>query len=224
MKYKISIGIVTPFKKQVEKLKVAIESKKDRWSESFLSSIVIGTAHRFQGDECDLIFFSPVIARGIKAQLASWVASTEELINVAITRARGALHIVGDEISCRNAGSLLEELAIYIENCRRGTGRQFSYDSPAEEIVGEILSSLQLSFFTQVEKGPYRLDFIVTTPFGNRINVEVDGRQHYASEHLLKDEIRDRYMTDIGYKVVRVNAKDVFTRRESLVKRLSQLV
>jgi very-short-patch-repair endonuclease len=41
---------------------------------------------------------------------------------------------------------------------------------------------------------------------------------------VVKDEIRDRYITDLGYKVVRVNAKDVFTRRESLKKRLSQLV
>lgn len=221
---KISIGIVTPFRKQVEKLKAAIDAKKGQWSESFMASIIVGTAHRFQGDECDLIFFSPVIAPGIKAHLANWVASTEELINVAVTRARGALHVVGDETSCRQAGFLLEKLAIYIRNCRDGKGLQFGYDSPAEEIVGEILTSLELPFFTQVEKVPYRLDFIVTTPFGNKINLEVDGRQHYASEHVVKDEIRDRYITDLGYKVVRVNAKDVFTRREALIKRLSQLV
>lgn len=220
----ISVGIVTPFKKQVDKLKVAIDAKKQQWGESFISSIVIGTAHHFQGDECDLIFFSPVIASGIKAHLAKWVASTEELLNVAITRARGAFHVVGDESSCREAGFLLEKLVTYIQHCRSNKEQQFNYESPAEEIVGEILSSLELPFFTQVEKGPYRLDFIVTTPFGNKINLEVDGRQHHTSEHISKDEIRDRHMIDLGYKVMRINAKDVFTRRDSLKKRFSQLV
>jgi very-short-patch-repair endonuclease len=220
----ISVGVVTPFRKQVDRLNAAIEAKRGRWSESFLSSIVIGTAHRFQGDECDLVIFSPVVARGIKPRLANWVASTEELLNVAITRARGAFHVVGDKTSCQEAGFLLGELALYIQNCRRGKGPLLVYESPAEEIVGEILSSLELSFFTQVEKGPYRLDFIISTPFGNKINLEVDGRQHYTPKHVEKDEIRDRYITGLGYKVVRVNAKDTFTRRESLKKRLSQLV
>jgi len=220
----VSIGIVTPFSKQVIKLKAAIDARKKRWGESFASSIVIGTAHRFQGDECDLIIFSPVVAPGMKAHLANWVASTEELLNVAITRARGAFHVVGDEASCRAAGFLLEQLAIYIQTCRSNKVGQFSYESPAEEVVGEILSSFGFSFFTQIEKGPYRLDFVITTLFGNKINLEVDGRQHYGSEQVAKDEIRDRYISDLGYKVVRVSAKDVHTRKESLKKRLSQLV
>lgn len=220
----ISIGIVTPFRRQVERIKAAIDKKKSLWGESFISSIVIGTAHRFQGDECDLIIFSPVVALGMKPHLAKWVASSAELLNVAITRARGAFHVVGDAASCIKAGFLLEELANYIHHCRAGKASHFNYESPAEEIVGEILSSLDLPFFVQVEKGPYRLDFVVVTPFGNKVNLEIDGRQHYASDHVMKDEIRDRYISDLGYRVVRVDARDVFLRREFLVGRLLQIV
>ena len=220
----ISIGIVTPFSKQADKLRAAVEAKKDSWGGSFVSSLAIGTAHRFQGNERDLMIFSPVVARGIKAHSARWVASTEELLNVAITRARGAFHVVGDMASCQQAGFLLRELALYIQDCNQRRRPQPIHESPAEEIVGEILSSLGLPFFTQVEKGPYRLDFVVSTPFGNKINLEVDGRQHYTPEHLEKDQIRDRDVTGLGYKVVRINAKDAFARREALGKRLSQLV
>lgn len=220
----MSIGVVTPFRKQVEKLQAAIAAKNGKWSDAFIASIVVGTAHRFQGDECDLVIFSPVIAPGIKENLANWVAGTEELLNVAVTRARGAFHVVGDEDSCRSAGMLLEELANYIANANGARRQSFHYDSPAEEVVGDILSSLQLSFQTQVVKGSYRLDFVVTTPFGSHINLEIDGHQHYTAEHIAYDEIRDRYISDLGYRVMRVSAKDVYTRREFLKRRLAYLV
>jgi very-short-patch-repair endonuclease len=219
----ISIGIVTPFRIQVERLKQAIEARKPQWSEQFFSSILIGTAHRFQGDECDLIIFSPVISSGIKPHLANWVASTKELLNVAITRARGALHVVGDQNFCRNAGHLIEELANYIQSSRDNSIHHHQYESPAEEVVGEILASLELPFFTQVEKGPYRLDFIVTSLFGNKTNIEVDGHQHYTPDNIIKDQMRDHYINELGYKVIRINAKDAFSRKDALTARLSKL-
>lgn len=163
---RISIGIVTPFRKQVEKIRDRIESKRTVWGEEYISLIKVGTAHRFQRNECDLVIFSPVVANGLKSHLVNWVANTDELLNVAVTRARGALHIVGDMESCQAAGQFLEALVLYTKS-KNDLKLQHSYESPAEEIIGTILSSLNLNFFSQVEKGPYRLDFVITTHFGS---------------------------------------------------------
>ena len=76
----------------------------------------VGTAHRFQGDECDIMVFSPVIAEGLPQRLLRWVARTDQLLNVSITRARAALHIVGDLIVAREAGGALADFAAHVSD------------------------------------------------------------------------------------------------------------
>lgn len=44
--------------------------------------VAVGTAHRFQGDECDVLIFSSVIAKGIAESAANWVETPHNLINV----------------------------------------------------------------------------------------------------------------------------------------------
>src|ERR1035437_7192773 len=50
--------------------------------------------HRFQGDERDVMLFSPVISRGAARETAGFLRSNGNLFNVAITRARGVLYVV----------------------------------------------------------------------------------------------------------------------------------
>ena len=76
--------------------------------------VTVGTAHRFQGDERDLMIFSPVVAPGIETYTERWVATTDQLLNVAITRARASLQVVGHHSRCRGAGGALGEFAAYV--------------------------------------------------------------------------------------------------------------
>lgn len=92
---RISIGIVTPFKAQADLLRYRLESLGE--------DITVGTAHTFQGDEKDIILFSTVIAPGIEANTLNWLKHTENLLNVAITRARLALFVVGNYNYCLNS-------------------------------------------------------------------------------------------------------------------------
>lgn len=114
-----SIGIVTPFRAQ--------ETKIHEWiSQTYPgnSRIKSGTAHQFQGDECDIIVFSPVLTTGIQEGTLNWLEETYNLLNVAITRARVSLLVVGDFNFCYHdlqASSRYHRLAKYIKERLNGT-------------------------------------------------------------------------------------------------------
>ena len=55
-----SIGVVTPFRAQTE-----IIAKRLQELHLQQDNITVGTAHTYQGDERDIMIFSPVVARGI---------------------------------------------------------------------------------------------------------------------------------------------------------------
>ena len=102
-------GRRTPFRRQVEKIGELL--RRESWWDQLANRLVLGTAHQFQGDECDVIVFSPVVAAGMRETTQNWLASTENLLNVAITRARGVLHVVGDRTACQHAGGLLGDFS-----------------------------------------------------------------------------------------------------------------
>jgi hypothetical protein len=138
---RISVGVVTPFRLQMKKIKERLGRRP--WHSSVDGKVVVGTAHRFQGDECDIMVFSPVVSGGMLPRLLRWVAYTEQLLNVAITRARGALHVLGDMRACLEAGG-----------------------SPAEQAVADMLRELGLLHKSQCPLDRHRLDFLVVSPGG----------------------------------------------------------
>jgi len=140
----IRFGIVTPFRLQMEKMKQAL--KKQLWWDEIKDRLIVGTAHAFQGDECDIMIFSPVVAKGLGKNLCRWVADTDQLLNVAITRARGAMHVVGDLYECRLAGSYLSEFAEYVASGNIAGQTEARFDSPAEEHMADILDEIGLWF------------------------------------------------------------------------------
>jgi len=92
----LSIGIVTPYLAQEDSIKALVTSQKREGGD-----ITIGTAHKFQGDERDVMIFSTVLSRGISERSLNWLKTTPNLLNVALTRARVSLIVVGDWDYCR---------------------------------------------------------------------------------------------------------------------------
>ena len=99
--YNGSIGVVTPFRAQANKLTSALEKETELYN-ALLSKndFMAATVHKFQGDERDLMFFSTVISSGTKQGALEFLKNTGNLFNVAITRARSCLIVVGDENYC----------------------------------------------------------------------------------------------------------------------------
>lgn len=108
-----SIGIVTPFRDQYK----ALFRKLD---DTLKSRIKADTVHKYQGDEKDIIIFSLVVAENCPPRKARFLSNNEYLINVAITRARSCLYVVGDFDYCKSlhngaSPSPLSQLARYAE-------------------------------------------------------------------------------------------------------------
>ncbi|MFV2070843.1 MAG: AAA domain-containing protein, partial [Pirellulales bacterium] len=84
--------------------------------------IIVDTAHGFQGDERDVMIFSLVAGEGMPPGTIKWIhdptTDSKNLLNVALTRARLGLNIVGNLEVAESAGGLLTPLARYV---RQGT-------------------------------------------------------------------------------------------------------
>ncbi|MBU4223046.1 MAG: hypothetical protein KKA10_15755 [Euryarchaeota archaeon] len=217
----IRFGIVTPFRLQMEKMKQALQ--RQPWWGEIKDRLIVGTAHAFQGDECDIMIFSPVVAKGLSKNLCNWVANTDQLLNVAITRARGAMHIVGDLNECKLAGGHLSEFAESVASGNIAGQTEARFDSPAEEHMADLLDEIGLWYLPQFPEERYRFDFLVVSPFGKRYDLEVDGRGHWTAEQMRIDEVRDKVVEGLGYEVIRIEARDLFNREDFIKTRLARL-
>ena len=93
-----SIGVITPYTGQVALLKALFIEKA--YNLDFQERVRIGTVHTFQGSECDVIIFDVVdclkFEKGKKTYTGKIYAGEqgEQLLNVAISRARHKLIII----------------------------------------------------------------------------------------------------------------------------------
>jgi RecA/RadA recombinase len=82
-----NVGVVTPFKAQATML-------RQHWNGD--DRVEVGTVHTFQGAERDAMVFSLVAGKSMRPNTRRWLRGELNLWNVAITRARSHLVLVGD--------------------------------------------------------------------------------------------------------------------------------
>ena len=82
----VTIGIISPFRAQVEQLKISVPKVLSDYMIK-KHQIEIGTAHTFQGDERDIILMSWSFANNSYPQSITFLQKPN-LFNVAITRAK----------------------------------------------------------------------------------------------------------------------------------------
>lgn len=109
----VSIGIISPFRAQVEQLKISV-SKVLSGHMIKKHQIEIGTAHTFQGDERDIILMSWAFAPNSFPQSLTFLQKPN-LFNVAITRAK---YKVINFVSCEPKDiqdGLFRDYMLYVE-------------------------------------------------------------------------------------------------------------
>lgn len=82
------IGIITPFANQKECIAQLLR-------ENDIQNVTCGTVHAFQGDEKDIILFSLAVTDQTADKTYGWLKNNQELINVATSRAREQLVVLG---------------------------------------------------------------------------------------------------------------------------------
>lgn len=221
--YKGSIGVVTPFRAQAQLIQNLVAQHPRLSTVGGQAELLVDTVHRFQGDERDVMFFSPVVAEGMMPGSLSYLRSNGNLFNVAITRARGLLHVVGDRSAASACGvDYLEEFAAYVGKIGKHAARVSddgvpieSPDYPAvshpdrvsdwERYFYKALYAAGIRPIPQYSVEQYDLDFAIIV--GNRkLNIEIDGERYHRSwtgELCLRDQLRNQRLIELGWEVKR---------------------
>ena len=94
--YRGTIGVIAPFRRQIGELQMLVlrdPTLRALYQEG--ERLVIDTVHRFQGRDCDTIIYNLCLA----ASGGSQFALDENITNVALSRARYYLFVVGDPLA-----------------------------------------------------------------------------------------------------------------------------
>lgn len=110
-----SVAILTGYGEQRERLNTAIETKRHNWK-SF-SEIFVNVVDAFQGREADIVIFS--ITRSEEKSLG--FLREMERINVALSRGKELLAIVGDHVYCQTVKGSINPLKDVLDYIRRNS-------------------------------------------------------------------------------------------------------
>ncbi|MHC1768169.1 MAG: AAA domain-containing protein [Verrucomicrobiia bacterium] len=206
--YRGTIGVVTPFRQQMIRLKDTFEASGSL-APDFMERVrfLASTAHGFQGDERDLILFSLCAGPEMPQGATIFLRENPNLFNVAVSRARAVLHVVGNRDWALNCGvSFVEKLA---RRTMPGFGSapvnpREPYQSPWEKVLCDALRKGGLNPIPQYPIAGRCLDLAILSP--RKIDVEVDGESvHRTAGGGRKDDDhwRDLQLQSLGWQVCR---------------------
>lgn len=221
LKFEGSIGVTTPFHLQAEMITKALERDAELRNHLELhNKILIDTVHKFQGDERDVIIFSPVVSVGTKSQSLMFLKSTGNLFNVAITRARALLVTVGDKHYCKQCGvSYLEHFAEY--SCGKDAPVE---SSEWEHMLQKALSDAGIPVTAQYHVDKYYLDLALFYK-GKKLDIEVDGamyHQTWTGELCYNDQLRNQALMREGWDVIRFWVQQVRDQLPWCIKQIKK--
>jgi very-short-patch-repair endonuclease len=200
-----SIGVIAPFNAQVGELQRRIHAVIDPADRERVE-LKIATVDRFQGEERDLVLFSPTVSAASPTTARSFLQRDWRRINVAVSRARAVLHVIGDLDFARRGGiGPLRRLAAHATEPRETRG-ETDFDSPWERVLYHGMRRRGLEPIPQYAVAGRRLDFALRRADEGWLDVEVDGRRfHTDADGLRKldDLWRDHQLRALGWRVIR---------------------
>lgn len=208
----LSIGIVTPYSRQQDFIYAKIvESAPPEIIEKHKLRIL--TAHKFQGTEKDIIIFSLVLASRGNGSSDRWYNIYPQILNVALSRAKFLLYIIGDKDYCHSRHGVLKKLIDTYEKIKKQEKTEEytiyeKFDSHTERFLFSQLQemdfkSLGYKLIPKLVVKRYTLDFAFVGP--KKINIECDGYQHEVIKGIpvIEDVERDYFLKNEGWEVIR---------------------
>ena len=236
--YNGAIGVVTPFRAQANRIRTLVHQDRELSHRLAALQFVVDTVHGFQGDERDVIFFSPVVSLGVHENTIRFLKNHGNLFNVAITRARSELVVVGDRQAALDSGvGYLASFAEYAhslapQEARAATPRESGPEYPPVEHPEQVsewertlyraLHAAGLLPVPQYEEAPYTLDFALFHR-ERKLDIEVDGENYHRNwdgELCRRDQIRSRRLADLGWDIQRFWVYEVRDDPEGTVRRV----
>ncbi len=220
----VSIGIVSPFRGQVDLIKKAVMQV---FSENTIRKhkIEVGTAHTFQGDEKDIMILSWCVADNSFVQSLTFLQKPN-LFNVAITRARKKLICFLSRDDKSLPEGLLRDYIQYIQAYINVNNAALSFDENVyknsfEKEVAKTLRAEGLKVTAGVQTAGFSTDLTVEddNEDGHSLLVEIDGVEDNVrtyNTNMKKQAILER----CGLKVLRVTYREWHYSPTACVERI----
>jgi very-short-patch-repair endonuclease len=222
--YEGTIGVTSPFRGQVHAIEEAVRAKIPM-QKLEAAEFRVATVDGFQGQERDVILFSPTLGPASPITAVSFVQRDFRRLNVAISRARAVAHIFGDLNYARSAKvrSLAALASAATEPPKRvGDG---VFDSEWERKVYFALKARGLAPEPQYEISGRRLDFALFGKSGVKLDLEVDGRLFHETadgQRKQSDLWRDHQLRSFGWKVRRFWVDELAKNMEACLDIIEQ--
>ncbi|MCB9948754.1 MAG: ATP-binding protein [Rhodospirillaceae bacterium] len=113
----LSLAVVSPFPRRVEQLARRLTDVLPR--DYVAKSLVVGTPQALRGRVTDLLVMLPGIARDMPTDRARLLAQNPGLYHDAVGAARLGVHVIANEMLCREAGG---PLALLYDHCAQAMG------------------------------------------------------------------------------------------------------
>lgn len=204
----VTIGIISPFRAQVEQLKISVPKVLSDYMIK-KHQIEIGTAHTFQGDERDIILMSWAFANNSYPQSITFLQKPN-LFNVAITRAKNrCINFVSHDIETMPDGHFRN----YVSYIKQYQDRQQAlvnneideniYKNNLEKEIATAIRNLDHKVVAGVEIAGLSADLLVDDKF----IVEVDGVEDNKKSHISKMK-KQSILERCGFKVKRITFRE----------------
>lgn len=194
----VSVGVISFIREQVNYIKEEVQRRlSDEEQENIC--LMIGTPEEFQGNERDVMIFTPSIDKDQKRSKS--FMEDRNRFNVATSRAKYYTYFVHGELPSNML--LMQQMLV-----KMGQGKKdivdidlgylpigWSYEPSAcesefELIVADVIADqIQTEFpqrlvlYNQVHTCGYRLDLVVYDCFSKKaVGIEVDGKHHYYAD------------------------------------------
>lgn len=194
----ISVGVVCFIREQVNYIKEEVLRRlTDEQQERI--SLMIGTPEEFQGNERDVMIFTPAIDEEQKRSKA--FMEDRNRFNVATSRAKYFKYFIHGKLPSNML--LMQQMLTKmgqgkndIKEMDKGylpigwTYKKSDCDSDFELVVADVLEDLisreypnRLALYNQVNTCGFRLDFVVYDKTSKKaLGIEVDGKYHYLDD------------------------------------------
>jgi len=226
-----TIGVVTPFRAQKNRLQDHIHEQSGLTREEIeRCHLHIDTAHGFQGDERDVMILSLCSGPDMPQGSLNFLRENPNLLNVAASRARAVLHIVGNKQWAENSSiphiSALAALPKSYLSKAEPT-RWHPHESPYEKYLYDCLLEVGIKTEPQFPVRSRRLDLALIDPDNPslKLDIEIDGDCHRNPDGTRKtdDHWRDYQLRSLGWQVIRFWTRDIRNDAKECVDRVEKL-
>lgn len=243
--YSGSIGVVTPFRAQANYIRELVNRDANLSSTLLNNDFLVDTVHKFQGDERHIMIFSPVVSNNMQKKTLEFMEREGNLFNVAITRAKSLLLVVGDLQASMVCGvSYMEKFAKYsmqLETEKEVLHKTINDFIPTpnypivakpelvsewEHILYKELFKNNIKVIPQYNLEKYILDFALFND-NRMLNIEVDGETYHRNwngELCRRDIMRNERLFELGWDVMRFWVYEIRDDMDGCIKRIQQWI